>query len=131
MQIMRNKNATFAIVILLTLSMLSSTMLLQNASAHAPAWTIPTWAYISVMPNPVGVGQTTFLGFWIDKVPPTAYQEYGDRWHNFKVTVTKPDGTTETLGPFTSNGTQEEHTPRTHPHNSATTASCLTFQEKP
>jgi outer membrane protein assembly factor BamB len=110
MQIMRNKTATFAIVILLTLSMLSSTMLLQNVSAHAPAWTIPTWAYISVMPNPVGVGQTTFLGFWIDKVPPTAYQEYGDRWHNFMVTVTKPDGTTETLGPFTSDDAGGAHT---------------------
>ena len=54
------------------------------------------------MPNPVGVGQTAYIGFWLDKVPPTAYQEYGDRWHNFTVTVTKPDGTTQTLGPFTS-----------------------------
>lgn len=75
---------------------------MPTGNAHTPPWSIPTWAYLSVMPNPVGVEQTVYIGFWLDKVPPTAYQEYGDRWHNFTVTVTKPDGVTEQLGPFTS-----------------------------
>jgi hypothetical protein len=90
------------IAALLTISMATSMMLIPNSNAHTPPLTIPTWAYLSVMPNPVGVGQTAYIGFWLDKVPPTAYQEYGDRWHNFTVTVTKPDGTVQTLGPFTS-----------------------------
>jgi len=59
--------------------------------------------YINVAPNPVGVGQTAYLGFWLDKVPPTATgREYGTRWHDMTVEVTKPDGTTETLGPYDS-----------------------------
>ncbi len=63
---------------------------------------MPTWAYISAQPNPSGVGQAIFLSFWLDKVPPTAAQFYGDRWHNFTVTVTKPDGSKTSLGPFDS-----------------------------
>ena len=41
----------------LTLTMTFSLIQLQNASAHNPPITIPTWAYIEVAPNPVGVGQ--------------------------------------------------------------------------
>ena len=36
--------------------------------------------------------------------------QYGDRWTNMTVKVTKPDGTTETLGPFTSDDTGGTHT---------------------
>ena len=53
---------------------------------------------------------------WLHIPPPSAQAAYGDRWHNFKVTVTKPDGTTETLGPFTSDdtgGTYTLYTPAT------------------
>ena len=70
--------------------------------AHSPPFTIPTFAYISVQPNPCGVGQAASLNFWIDQVPPTANQAWGDRWGNFTVKVTRPDGTTENLGPFIS-----------------------------
>jgi hypothetical protein len=90
------------IALFLVLTIAVTLVALPAANAHTPAWTIPTYAYLSVMPNPVGVGQAAYLGFWIDKVPPTAEAQYGDRWHGFTVTVTKPDGTTETLGPFTS-----------------------------
>jgi hypothetical protein len=75
---------------------------LPAANAHTPAWTIPTYAFLNVAPNPVGVGQTAYVNFWLDKVSPTANSQYGDRWHNFTVTITKPDGTNEKLGPFTS-----------------------------
>jgi hypothetical protein len=70
-----NKILTFGITMLLMLSLSTPTMILPIANAHTPALTIPTWAYLSVMPNPVGVGQTVYIGFWLDKVPPTAYQE--------------------------------------------------------
>jgi hypothetical protein len=102
MQKIKNKTMTILIAAILLFSMMASITLLPNTTAHTPKMTIPTYAYLSVMPNPVGVGQTAYIGFWLDKVPPTAYQEYGDRWHNYVVTVTKPDGKTETLGPFTS-----------------------------
>ena len=130
MKILKNKTLAILIATILTISMAASMTLLPNANAHTPPLTIPTWAYLSVMPNPVGVGQTAYIGFWLDKVPPTAYQEYGDRWHNFIVTVTKPDGNTETLGPFTSDAAGGAATTYTQ-RNLATTLSCLTFQEKP
>ncbi len=74
---------------------------LPSATAHYPAWTIPTWCYATVSPNPVGVNQQALIVFWTDKVPYTAVGAYGDRW-TFTVEVTKPDGSKETLGPTTS-----------------------------
>ena len=33
-----------------------------TANAHTPPWTnVPTWSYIVVSPNPVGIGQTASL----------------------------------------------------------------------
>ncbi len=70
---------------------------LPVAMSHTPAWNIPTYAYLTVTPNPIGVGQTAFLSFFLDKTPPTANAQFGDRFEGFKVTVTKPDGATEDL----------------------------------
>ena len=84
----------------LALSLVASMM--TFAVAHTPPFNIPTFAYISVQPNPCGVGQSASLNFWIDQVPPTANQAWGDRWGNYTVKVTRPDGTTENLGPYIS-----------------------------
>ncbi len=94
-------------VIALTLVLTASTLLaiFPIADAHVPAWTIPTYAYIVASPDPIGVGQTAFLVFWLDKVPPTAGGIGGDRWTGFTVKVTKPDGTTQTIGPMISDAT--------------------------
>jgi hypothetical protein len=110
MKKLRNKTAATTIALFLVLTIAVTLVALPAANAHTPAWTIPTYAYLSVMPNPVGVGQAAFVNFWIDKVVPTANGFYGDRWQNFIVTVTKPDGTTETLGPFTSDDVGGAHT---------------------
>ena len=99
----------FLIVTILTISIGASTILIQSAAAHNPPWNIPTYAYINVAPNPAGLGQTVNIGMWINNPPPDASRTYGDRWQNFKVTVTKPDGTTETLGPFISDDTGGTH----------------------
>ncbi len=99
---------------LLISSIATSIPLIQNASAHTPPWTIPTYSFLNVSPDPIGVGQAAFVNFWIDKVPPTAEGQWGYKWHDMTVTVTKPDGTTETLGPFSSDaagGTWTTYTP--------------------
>jgi outer membrane protein assembly factor BamB len=104
------------IALFLMLTFAVTLVALPAVNAHTPPWTIPTYAYISVEPNPVGVGQAAFVNFWLDKVPPTANGAYGDRWQNFTVTVTKPNGSTETLGPFTSDdvgGAFTSYTPDT------------------
>jgi hypothetical protein len=105
MKTLRNKTAVIAIVILLTISMSASIMLVPNISAHTPPLQIPTYAFISVTPNPAGLAQTLTVGFWLQVPPPTAQAQFGDRWTGFSLKITKPDGTTETLGPFTSDDT--------------------------
>ena len=90
------------IAALLTFSMTASMMLIPNANAHSPPWTAPTYAFIDVAPNPAGVNQIVTVSFWLDKPVPTYNGAYGDRWYNFTVTVTTPNGSIKTLGPFTS-----------------------------
>ncbi len=98
-----NKNKTAkAVALTLMLTIAVTLVALPLANAHDPPQTIPTYAYINVSPNPVGVGQQVAITGWIDKVPPGASGPWGTRWYNMKVTVTRPDGTTEELGPFTS-----------------------------
>jgi hypothetical protein len=70
---------------------------------------IQTYPYINVAPNPTGVGQPVTVNFWL--AVPNADQELAT---NMTVHVTHPDGTTETLGPFTSDltgGTTTRYTP--------------------
>lgn len=103
----KHRKRLFAIVttILLILSMDASMMLLPSVNAHTPPLQIPTYAFISVTPNPAGLGQTLTVGFWLQVPPPTAQAQFGDRWSGFSLKITKPDGTTQTLGPFTSDDT--------------------------
>jgi outer membrane protein assembly factor BamB len=93
----RNRTTATAIALFLVLTIAVTLVALPAANAHTPPWTISTYAFISVEPNPVGVGQTVYISFWIDKVPPTAEGGWGYMWHNMKVTVTKPNGDVETL----------------------------------
>jgi hypothetical protein len=96
------KTITTSIIILLLLATCASLITSPNANAHTPPWTISTYAFIVVSPNPVGVGQTAYVNFFIDKVPPTSIGNWGMMWHNFKVNVTTPDGVTTDLGTFSS-----------------------------
>ena len=91
--------STIALVLVLTFAAL------PIVSAHDPPWEVPTYAYLSVAPNPVGVDQTVFVVFWLDKIPPSAAGAGGDRWRDFTVEVTTPSGSKETLGPYTSDPT--------------------------
>ena len=90
-----------AIALILTMTA-SALLTIPMVSAHTPAWQIPTYAFMSVTPNPVGVNQRIDIVMWISNVIPTASGAFGDRWQGYKITITKPDGTTQTLGPFTS-----------------------------
>src|SRR5665647_304241 len=55
-----------------------------------------TYAFISATPNPVGVGQETLLHIGISEATNGTYWS----WTGLTVTMTKPDGTVQTLGPF-------------------------------
>ena len=47
--------------------MSASVLLIPLTAAHTPSWQIPTFAYINVAPDPVGVGQEVLVVFWLDK----------------------------------------------------------------
>ena len=96
------KTEIMSIVAILLLLFSLSITILPVAYAHDPPWELDTWAYLSVQPNPVGVNQAVFVTMWIDKVPPMATGPWGPRWQGMEVEITKPDGTTQTLGPFES-----------------------------
>jgi len=112
MKNLKNKTLAIMIALLLTTSM-SSMLLLQPASAHKPAWNIPTYAYIVAEPNPIGVGQTLDVYVWLGPVygaaggttaiigtnastASAALTANNYRFHNFLVAITAPDGTKET-----------------------------------
>ncbi|MGO8807822.1 MAG: PQQ-binding-like beta-propeller repeat protein [Candidatus Bathyarchaeia archaeon] len=100
------KNKIVAMILsILIIAILGSTSLLANTSAHTPAWQIQSIAFLNVSPNPIGIGQSATISFGLTAPPPTANGPYGDRYTNLMVKVTKPDGTTQTLGPFSSDDT--------------------------
>jgi len=61
-----------------------------------------SYPYIGAMPNPVGVNQEVLLHVGITQQH-SGGVGYG--WKDLTVTVTKPDGTTETLGPVMTDST--------------------------
>ena len=69
----------------------------QISSAQQGA-TITVALQLAVNPNPTGVDQTVDIIIWGQPIPPGS----GEVFHDFTVTITKPGGTTQTLGPVDS-----------------------------
>jgi hypothetical protein len=114
MENLKNKTIAILFMAILAISASASIILLPNTSAHTPSWDIQLFAFVNVGPNPAGLGQTVTVGMWLNEPPMTAGTIYGDRFGPFTVHVIKPDGTNDTLGPFTSDdtgGTSTRYTP--------------------
>jgi hypothetical protein len=90
----------FSIFFILMLAIPALMAAIPNSNAQATA-TVASNTYITVAPNPVGVGQTLNVMFWLDNTPPQIYSAYYYGW-NYTLSITKPDGTIETKGPFES-----------------------------
>ncbi|MDR0372224.1 MAG: PQQ-binding-like beta-propeller repeat protein [Nitrososphaerota archaeon] len=89
-------------VFLVTLLIISLTIplslpLVKSAPVHHKA----TFAYIGATPNPLGVGQETLIHIGI--TDELELVQYG--WQGLTITVTRPDNTTTTLGPFKTDAT--------------------------
>jgi outer membrane protein assembly factor BamB len=67
---------------------------------------VTTSAFLSVSPNPTGVGEQVIIVVWIQPVAPSAF----DRLHGYSVTITDPDGTKETRGPLNPETTGSTYT---------------------
>jgi hypothetical protein len=91
-----NKSLSTVATIVLLLSIAIS-VASQTTSAHTPSWQIPTFAYASVSPNPVGIGQQTTIVVWVDKALPGADVANDIRMKGYKATITCPDGTTDII----------------------------------
>jgi len=105
MQIAENKTMASIIALFLMLTIAVTIVALPTANAHTPPWTMQTYAYIAVEPDPVGVGQFVYIVVWVSPNPPTAQGIAGDMWRNMTVTVTKPNGDIQKLGPWNSDPT--------------------------
>ncbi|MFB3888444.1 MAG: PQQ-binding-like beta-propeller repeat protein [Candidatus Bathyarchaeia archaeon] len=107
----RENNAKSTIMALfLTLTIATTLVASPAANAHTPPLSLPTYAFLALSPDPVGVGQTVFIVMWLHGPPPTALGIGGDRWHDFTIEITAPDGKTQTLGPFMSDPTGSTYT---------------------
>ena len=93
----KNKLA-LALLVIFAISIVTSIPLINQAQA---ATTQKTYAISDAIPSTIGLGEQTLLKCGITEA--LATQAYG--WSGITITVTKPDGTTETLGPFTTDST--------------------------
>jgi len=94
-----NFKKTFAILLLVALA--TGTFAgIQFGEAQVPS-ELKTFPVIDAIPNPVGVGDECLIRAGI--LQPLATQAYG--WTDVTVTVVRPDNTTETLGPITTDST--------------------------
>jgi hypothetical protein len=91
-----NFKKTFAIMLLAALA-ISTFAALQPASGVS----LRNYAVIDAIPNPVGVGEDVLIRTGI--LRPLGSVLLG--WEGVTVTVTKPDNTTQTLGPFRTDST--------------------------
>jgi outer membrane protein assembly factor BamB len=98
MKILRKKTIASATAILLISSFAFTLFALPNAKAAATRTSYP---FIDAVPNPVGVNQETLLNFGAENYLTDA----ADSWKGLTITVTKPDGKTESLGPFNTDST--------------------------
>lgn len=67
------------------------------ASGVTPSITVSPAAFLSFSPNPVGVNQMMLVNMWT--TPPVSPERFES---GYVVTIIKPDGTKETIGPLTS-----------------------------
>jgi outer membrane protein assembly factor BamB len=101
----KNKTAiTISLILMLTMivSALSSTLPFVSAQYQTTGRTVKTGAFLSVQPNPVGVGQKVQVTFWAEPQHPLP----DDVFHGYRVTITDPNGHVDDRGPFTSLGRQ-------------------------
>jgi len=91
MKTLRKKTMTSAIAIFLISSMAITLFALPTANAQSTSKIYPL---IDVVPNPAGIGQKVLINYGAINYLNAEY----DGW-NVTVTITKPDGKTETLTP--------------------------------
>jgi outer membrane protein assembly factor BamB len=89
------KLSTILIVSILLISIATTFASLAISNA-AVSGEMTSYAYLIVEPNPVGVGQTTYVAMMVDYPMPGATEANSIRRHDYTLTIIAPDGSTET-----------------------------------
>lgn len=84
------------LIALLLLSTIATTLVSAPLANAQTSGQMASFAYLIVEPNPVGVGQTTYIAMMIDVPMPSASEANDIRRHDYQLVITAPDGTTET-----------------------------------
>ncbi len=92
----KQKIITIAIALFLAAIISFSAVQTPNVAAADDRIEIPTYAYLVVNPNPVGVGQRINIIMWAGVALPNAAVTNDVRWHDYKLVITNPDGQNET-----------------------------------
>lgn len=96
------KITTISLILLMIIAAVSlNTGGLSNANAQPQPLTKQSSAYLGLIPDTVGVNQEVLIHLGIYSTQ--ANVNIG--WQGLTITVVKPDGTTQTLGPFTTDAT--------------------------
>lgn len=96
---MKSKNnklkiSTIAVITLLALSIFAVALPINSIAAQTE---VTSYAYLIAVPNPVGVHQTTYITLWVDAPLPDANVDNDIRRHDYKLTITKPNGETQIM----------------------------------
>jgi hypothetical protein len=102
---LKTKNAIGMLLIFAFLMSVVTSVHISPVNAQA-AITQKTYAIADAIPSPTGVGEETLLKFGISQALGSADL----KWTGITLTVVKPDGTTETLGPFSTDSTGSSFT---------------------
>ena len=94
----KTKISTIALVLVLTIA----ATIVALPTVNAEVETITSYMYLTVSPNPVGVGQEVLVIYWTAAMPwPETEEEIAaglrGAWYGVSITVTKPDNETETI----------------------------------
>ncbi|MEJ2280950.1 MAG: hypothetical protein P8X97_03410 [Candidatus Bathyarchaeota archaeon] len=88
----QTKSKISSIIIALILTISAFVIILPTVTAHDPVITIRSTAYLVASPNPIGVNQQAIIVMWIEKPLPNTAVGNDIRRHDYKLTITKPDG---------------------------------------
>ena len=91
----------FSILLILAITLSAMIIAIQPIIGQEYDFVKTTFAYIGATPNPVGVGEQVLFHVGITDF----LRDVDHGWEGLTVTVTKPDGSSDTLGPYKTDST--------------------------
>jgi len=84
------------IILATILTIIIAMPIISLPSSAQTSGQMTSYAYLIVEPNPVGVGQTTYIAMMVDVPLPSSSEANDIRRHDYQLTITAPDGTVTT-----------------------------------